>query len=67
MSTDWKATVKADQTLKAKQVWERLAISRATFYRNRWFRQRKVRTSQGTVGYLESDVALYQALQRGAA
>jgi predicted DNA-binding transcriptional regulator AlpA len=55
----------AEQTYKAEEVAALLGVSRATFFRLAWFKGRKVRTSPGTVGYLASDVALYQSLRRG--
>jgi predicted DNA-binding transcriptional regulator AlpA len=57
--------MRAEQTYKAEEVARLLGISRATFFRLAWFKARKVRTSAGTVGYLASDVALYQSLRRG--
>lgn len=56
----------AQQTYRAKQVARLLGIGRSTFYTIAWFKERKVRTTEGTVGYLESDVALYQTIRRGA-
>jgi predicted DNA-binding transcriptional regulator AlpA len=56
----------AEQMYKAEEVADLLGISRATFYRLVWFKGRKIRTSAGTVGYLASDVALYQSLRREA-
>jgi predicted DNA-binding transcriptional regulator AlpA len=55
----------ADQTYRAKTAAQVLGVSRATFYRIKWFRSKKVRMSDGTVGYLASDIALYQAMRRG--
>jgi hypothetical protein len=42
-----------------------LGIARSTFYTIVWFKSRKVRMTDGTVGYLASDLALYQSLRRG--
>lgn len=55
----------AEQVYKAEEVAALLGLSRATFYRLVWFKDKKIRTSKGTVGYLASDVALYQSLRRG--
>jgi predicted DNA-binding transcriptional regulator AlpA len=57
--------MRAEQVYKAEEVAALLGISRSTFYTLVWFKSRKVRTSEGTVGYLASDVALYQSLNRG--
>jgi predicted DNA-binding transcriptional regulator AlpA len=57
--------MRAEQVYSAEEVAKLLSVSRATFYRLAWFKARKVRTSVGTVGYLASDVALYQSLRRG--
>lgn len=54
-----------EQTYSGPEVAALLNVSRATFYRIVWFKSRKVRTSAGTVGYLASDVAMYQSLRRG--
>lgn len=55
----------AEQVYNTEEVAALLNISRSTFYTLVWFKSRKVRTSKGTAGYLASDVALYQSLQRG--
>lgn len=56
---------RAEQVYRADEVAALLGISRATFYTLAWFRARKVRVSARCVGYLASDVTLYQALRRG--
>lgn len=57
--------LRPEQTYRAADAARLLGISRSTFYTLAWFKSRKVRTSDGTVGYLASDVALYQSLRRG--
>jgi len=54
-----------DQTYSAAEVARLLGISQATFFRLAWFKGRKVRVSAQRVGYLASDVTLYQSLRRG--
>jgi predicted DNA-binding transcriptional regulator AlpA len=55
----------AEQTYSAADVARLLGISQATFFRIAWFKSRKVRLSAQRVGYLASDVSLYQTLRRG--
>lgn len=57
--------LRAEQTYKADEAARLLGISRSTFYTLAWFKARKVSTSEGTVGYLASDISLYQSLRRG--
>lgn len=54
-----------EQVYRAEDAAKLLGVSRSTFYTLAWFKSRKVRMSEGTVGYLASDVALYQSLRRG--
>lgn len=55
----------AEQVYRAADVARLLGIARSTFYTIVWFKSRKVRITDGTVGWLASDVALYQSLRRG--
>lgn len=55
-----------ERTFRAAEAARLLGVSRATFYRLAFFRTKKVRVAKRAVGYLESDVALYQSLRRGA-
>lgn len=57
--------IEAEQTYKAEEVAKLLGISRSTFYTLAFFKARKCRTSEGTVGYLASDITLYQRQRRG--
>lgn len=57
--------LRVEQTYKAEEVAKLLGVSRATFFRIVFFKNKKIRTSVGTVGYLASDIALYQSLRRG--
>lgn len=56
---------RGEQTYRASEAARLLAVSRATFYRIAWFKSRRVRLTTRRVGYLASDIALYQALRRG--
>lgn len=58
-------TMTPEPIYRAAAVARLLGISRSTFYTLAWFKARKVRTSDGTVGYLASDITLYQSLRRG--
>lgn len=55
----------AEQTYRAEEVAQLLGVSRATFYTIVWFKGKRVRVSAQRVGYLASDVAMYQAMRRG--
>jgi predicted DNA-binding transcriptional regulator AlpA len=57
--------IEAEQTYSAEEAAAKLGISRATFYTLSWFKSKKVRVSTGRVGYLASDITLYQSLNRG--
>lgn len=57
--------LEVEQVYKAEEVAALLGVSRSTFYEIVFFKGRKVRTSARTVGYLASDVSLYQSLHRG--
>lgn len=54
-----------DQVYRAKDAAKLLGISRSAFYTIAWFKTRKVRLTDGCVGYLASDIALFQSLRRG--
>jgi predicted DNA-binding transcriptional regulator AlpA len=54
-----------EQVYRADDAAKLLGIGRSTFYTIVWFKSRKVRMTDGTVGYLASDLALYQSLRRG--
>jgi predicted DNA-binding transcriptional regulator AlpA len=54
-----------EQVYRAEDAAKLLGVSRSTFYTLAWFKSKKVRISDGTVGYLASDLALYQSLRRG--
>lgn len=56
----------AEQIYRPAEVAKLLGIARSTFYTIAWFRSRKIRMTDGTVGYTASDVALYQTLRRVA-
>jgi len=60
-------TVRADQVYRAAEAAKVLGVSRSTFYTLDWFKSRKVRITKRAVGYLASDIALYQALNRDRA
>ena len=55
-----------ERTVRPAEAAKLLGVSRATFYRLPFFRTRKVRISERAVGYLESDIAMYQSIRRGA-
>lgn len=57
--------IEAEQTYSAEETAAKLGISRATFYTLAWFKTKKVRISTGRVGYLASDITMYQSLNRG--
>ena len=57
--------MRADQVYSAREVAALLSLSRASFYRLAWFKSRKLRLSAKRVGYLASDVALFQTLRKG--
>lgn len=66
MAAAMKPDVKiAEQLYTADEVARLLGVSRATFYTIVWFKSRKVRVSAQRVGYLASDVSLFQSLRRG--
>ena len=65
--TDRAAILHADQVYRAADVARLLGVSRSTFYTLDWFKSRKVRITKRAVGYLASDIALYQALHRDRA
>jgi predicted DNA-binding transcriptional regulator AlpA len=61
---------RVEQTYSPAETAKLLGVSRATFYRSTrlgWLRSRAVQVSERRVGYLASDIVLYQAMQRGAA
>lgn len=57
--------MRADQVYRAKDAARLLGIGRSTFYTIAWFKSKRVRVTDGTVGYLASDIALYQTIRRG--
>lgn len=57
--------IEAEQTYSAEETAAKLGISRSTFYTLVWFKSRKIRTSEGRVGYLAGDITMYQSLRRG--
>lgn len=55
-----------EEAVSVLEACRRLAgISRATFYRIPYFRTRRIRTSEGRVGILVSDIDLYLKIQAG--
>lgn len=60
---------RAEQTYSPAETARLLGISETTFYRSKrlaWLRNRKVRVSEQRVGYLASDITLYQSMQRAS-
>ena len=57
-------TTSADETVSIPEACRRLAgISKATFYRIRFFKGKRVPVSEGRVGVRVTDINLYLALK----
>lgn len=54
-----------DPIYRANDAAKLLGISRASFFRIVFFKDKKVIIGERSVGYLASDLALYQSLRRG--